>query len=629
MTQDLTADAIEKNGKHNHLVTVCLDLYQEFKDSKEHQKKVDEAKVAREIYEQIEEDIDFPWKDAYNFVIPVETITIDNVEPRLAAGIVGKTPYVTMSMKGQKSQDKGTELVQDWFQTELNEVVKIQDAVRHIVHTILLDGTIYVEAEYTRENSRFLDFRFDDQGNVLMDELKQEPFLEWVEEPSFDGVKLSFESMATILHADDVDEWEKADYIKIINPSYAELKRANEDPDSEGYMNIEPYLLSEEKSQDINEKSDETETPAQTTTNVEVTGREGIECIECHISYIRRDAESQDQVDEAEETDFTETKVVATIAVESGIIIRFQLLTDINFKNEHPLKRIRLFPELGRALGTSMHTKLKSVQGGVSDVFNMALNIATVTVMPWYFYSNKAGIKGPSALKPGIGVECDDPSQVVFPTFNVNPAQLMPFIEMFLIFWERLGSIGDAQIGRTKAGDSGSDKTTATEFLGILEEGNIKHDYQSKTFKSEFISLLRTIYDLYYKNLPLDFKYQTGAEGEEEGGTLIPRKLMQRGYEFRLTGSTELANKMVQLSKAEKKYAALRQDPLADGVKLLKDYAHNIDPDENEDDIINPQINEILMMLEKYPQLYQNMQEEMKNIDEARTSTGENVEKGQ
>ena len=611
---ELTADTKEKNGKYNHLVRICLDFYKEFSESPERKNKIDEAEKAREIYAQIKKKATFPWPDAYNITVPIETITIDNVEPRLYAGMVGKSPYISLTMKGMTEQDEQAEIIQDWFNAELVEVVKIAETARHMIHTILLDGTVYLEAEYSEDEKKYVDFMFDEEGKILMDMESGEPMLQELSEKINEGVSVSVESLATILHADDAENWEETDFIKIINPSYAKLQR---DKNKSGYMNIGAWLLSDEHSQDYSKIEQGDKTPAQAVTDTEITGRKGIRCIECHIKYIwRKDKE----VDESEETDFNETKIIATIAIDSGIIIRFRKLTDINFKNEHTIKRVRLFPELGRAYGTSMHTKLKSIQEGVSSIVNLALNIITVIVMPWYFYSNKAGLKGPTEIYPGAGIEVDDPSQIVFPKFNVNPQQLMPFVEMFMILWERLGSIGDAQIGRTKTGDSGANKTTATEFLGMLEEGNIKHDYQSKTFKEEFISLLRTIYDLYYKNMPYDYMFE--YQGEQ---VMIPRAEMRRGYEFRLTGSTELANKMVQLQKAEAKYNILRQDPITNPMTLVKDFVHQMDPDANVDEMINPQINQAIQMLQQFPELMTVMEQYVQGASQAIEKEGGEV----
>jgi hypothetical protein len=43
---------------------------------------------------------------------------------------------------------------------------------------------------------------------------------------------------------------------------------------------------------------------------------------------------------------------------------------------------------------------------------------STITMMPWFLYSDKAGLPKNPKIYPGAGIPCDNPSEVVFSRFE-------------------------------------------------------------------------------------------------------------------------------------------------------------------------------------------------------------------
>ena len=585
--------SLEKNGDFQPLVEYCFDLFNDIKDSSYRTAKIEAIKASRKAYDQISDPKSFPWKDSSNIVLPLTTITIDNLEPRLVASLIGKEPIVEFDMEGMTEQDESTEIIQDWFNTELKHFTKIGDISRDLVHTLLTEGTCYPYPEYEIDETVRRDFKFDDQGQIQpkMDQetgqILPEPDTEDSTDKDFEGVRVDFVEFTDMFVPDNAKNWEKTDFIRIVRPTYFELMRLK---DEYGYQNIGPWLVKEAADSEL---SEDQQSPGQQIEDVKVTGKETIECLECHISYVYR---AEDQEEEDIE-DFTEERVVALIAKDSQVLIRLALLRDLNFKNEHLVKRIRLFPERGRAYGKNMYEKIKSVQGGASDIFNLVVNIATVCMIPWFIYGDKAGLEKDVELYPGKGVKADDPAAVVFPKFNIQPHQYIEFINLFISIWERLGSIGDLQLGRPSQKPGG---TTATETLAVIQEGNIKHNYQGNVFKEEFIALLRTIYDFYYQKMPITTSHM--YKGKE---IQIPRSQMRRVKKFKLTGSTELANKLIERRENEDLYNLLGENPIANPVKVIEDLIKAYKPDANAADYIKPEINQFAMLLEENPELPQ------------------------
>jgi hypothetical protein len=574
----------EKNGKYQHLVTYCIDMYSEFENSSYREKKIEDAKKARLTYEQRNEQTEFPWKDASNIILPLTTITVDNLEPRLVAGLTGKQPFVQLDAEGLTEQPPEYEVLQEWFNDELKKNVKIDKVSKQIVHDILLDGTVFPVAEYKINEKTIREFQFDQQGNIAINPETNEPIIQDIQKKEDEAVKIKTVPLTDMFFADDIGNWEEADFIRIIRPSYAELQRVKNDI---GYQNIDADLLAEEIDEALLE--DDNLTPQQSTEDIAISGKKVIECLECHISYMYREEGAQ----ESEIDDFTEERIIATIAIESQTLIRLVLLRDINMSNNHIIKRLRIYPEEGKTLGTSIYEKLKSIQEGASDTFNLVINSSTVTMVPWFLYGDRAGLAKDVEIYPGKGVPCDDPSQVQFPRFATNPAQHVEFINMFMSLWERLGSIGDLQVGRQSEKDR-----TATETIAVIEEGNLKHNYQSKGLREDFLDLVRTIWDLYYKNMPFDFQFQHHGQPVQ-----LPRAIMGRGVKFTLMGSTDMANKLIERKENEALYQQLRPDPVINPLEIVKDLIKNYKPDTDLSRYINPDISQMIAGMQEHPEL--------------------------
>lgn len=554
---DLGPDSVPANDEYQHLVDYCIGLYDKFDKSEYRKAKIAEITESRRIYEQKTEDTDFPFENASNLVLPLTAITVDNLEPRYVSGLAGTKPIVRLEMEGVAEQDEPTKLVETWFNQELENKVQIESKTIGLMHSLLLEGTVYRMPKYDREEVMKRDFVFDQAGNPAIDPETQKAVTRDYLDTSYEGGEIDLIPFTDVLCADDlgtVKEWEKADKIRIVRPTYGELMRGK---NGVGWMpeKIGPWLLGHKKEGEIKAKD---QTPGQSIAGVKYTGKEVITCAEFYITYqVNKDEEAE----ETEQSDFTEDRILVTIHLDSKTILRLAYLRDLNFCNESLIKRVRMYPEEGRSYGTSVYGKIKSIQDGGSDFFNAILNISYLVMMPWFFYEAGAGVPGEMTIKPGVGVPVDSIKGILFPNFNINPSAYLNFIEMFIGLWERLGSVANPQIGRPD-----DQKKTATEIMMVVQEGNIKFDYQAKTMKEEYISIPKTLYDLYYQHMPYDKKiFYNGKE------VPIPRSIMKRNYKFQLNGSTATANKMIERKEAEDLLGMSMQNPLMNPITPLED----------------------------------------------------------
>ncbi len=587
---DITENTKAKNGKLQHFVTHCLNLYEKFKESEYRQEKIDDIKEAYRIYKHKPDKSIRHWDGESNVVLPLLSITVDNLEPRLVAGLVGKKPVVQFDMPGMTEQDPGTKILQQWFNDELSQTVGVERVAGTVIHKALLEGTVYPVATYEEDETVRRDFVFDEQGQLLFNPETGEPVVQEITDNIFQGGRVRFAEFNDVYVDDDVVDWESADIIRVVRPTFGDLMR---DKDYPGYLNIGKWLVSDEV--EPKEMEEEDKPISGSAENVEVGAEEVIECLECTVNYTFQE---EDQTKE-EVTDWTRNRYIALIEKKSGVILRFRPLIDANWKNEPLIKRIRLFGEEGKSYGTSMYSKIKSIQNGATDLYNMTMDINTICMIPWFLYTDAAGWEGGVKIKPGEGIRVDDVSQVNFPKFNQNPRNNIVFIEMFMGFWERSGSITDLQVG--KVNDSSKD-VTATETMAAIQEGNIKHNYQGVTLKEDFLKLIRTLYDLYYQKMPYDYAFIHQGQSVP-----IPRNAMRRPYSFKLVGSSDMSNKIIQMKKAESKYQMLRQDPVINPIQLVTDYVESTEEDAIPSKYINPQINQLLEILNQNPEIASNV----------------------
>lgn len=625
-----TPFADDSNGKWRHLVKHSLDLFEQFSKSEYRAKKIREIRESYAAYEQTEKPTADPWEGANSLTLPLVTISSDNLEPRLVAGLVGKQPYVAFEVENNQKQDQQTEMLQSWFNQELQDHVKIEQVASGNINQLLMEGTVYPMPYYDLDEETQRDFvYFEDVmkqfapvmqqaqqqmvqatmaanqatqqlgevpeevqvavtqaqeqmqsiqsqipqqiGGVVIDPKTNQPAMQDKTVKKFEGGRVELVPFTDVFIADDVDDWESATVIRRLRKTYSELmsdSKAKPGFKINGKIIVGPWICAERGESTAN---NDAVTPSQQMDGIKETGVETIDLIEVSINYVMRDIEKE----EHEHKNYEPERLIAWIHPETKMLIRLIPLRELNFKNEHLVKRMRLFPRKGKSYGTSIGGKLKAIQTGMSKVFNTSLNIAELLMLPYGFFDKGSGCDryalgrdNKLKLAPGGMYPIDNVKGLLFPSFNVNPQMMFPWLDMFSMFWERVLSIGDLQVGR-----QGQKDTTATETMAVLQEGNVKHNYQSGTIKEDFLSIVRTLYDLYYQYMPLNKTFLWNGQEVE-----INRKLMARGYKFRLTGSTDLSNKLIERKEKETFHSIASADPNINPVKsaeeLVKSYGY-------------------------------------------------------
>lgn len=295
---DSVPEAKAAAGPYAHLVKYCFDLYERIKKSEYRATKLQEIKESYEAYEQKEQPTNDPWEGASNIVLPLTTISVDNLEPRIVSGLIGKRPYVRLEMESEQSQPDDVKLVEAFFNNELEEVVNLERHGRDIAHALLLEGTVYPIATYDTTERKIRDFAtvedaqampqlaqglqptqvpmtmpnpIDGQPAPIMDPMTGQPKVQ-VQPPKlaniagtlvdaqtgqpviierletgFEGGKIEYAEFNDVFILDDTEDWEKSPVIRRVYPTYAELMRAAQEQQT-GYIaqNIGAWLCREQ-----------------------------------------------------------------------------------------------------------------------------------------------------------------------------------------------------------------------------------------------------------------------------------------------------------------------------------------------------------------------------------------------
>lgn len=581
--------ADQKNGKYKQLVTYCLKLFDSFSTSSYRKARNDEIDASYKAYKQVSDAKSFPWEGCSNNVLPYTMITVDSLEPRLLAGVTGAEPYVDFGPKDdlEEAERAYIDTLEKWFNDELKLTVRWVDTARRIVHRLLMEGSAFVEPQYIKRDKKRRIYEYDEEAKRTKINQETKTYQTADEnETVFEGGEVNLLPWTDCYWPDDVgtiEEWEECDKVIIRRYTYAELMRNN---GTSGWMNIDADLLPFKKKK-------EAKSPNQKAEGVEVTGKEVIECLECHVLFpVAAMTDKEDE--EKERKNWEEERFIVTIAKESQIVVRFRNNIDPCFTNDSIVKRVRLYGNDDETCGYPVFSKMKSIQEGASDFFNRFMDMVVITMIPWYFYKKGKGITGPQTLFPGKGIGMEEPREVVFPRFSLGPGEFAFVNEIFKDLWARAVSIDDPQLGR--ASDKGS---TATEILSIIQEGNIKHEYMAKSFKDEILALLKGLYDMYYQWMPDDevIKFQNET-------VQFPREAMRRFNMFRLTGSTAQANALIERKEAEDLSMIVTSNPafasMANPMTLLEDILKTYGK-ENAEKYINPVIGAIMQMYQIAP----------------------------
>ena len=602
---DSTDDRYTSQANLSAKAQFCRDLYNEYESSSYRERKFKEMNEGRKRYRLDRDPKTFPWKDCSNISVGLDAIAVDNLEPRIAAQLVGETDFITAEPVGPEDQE-GAESATNFLNWAVLNNMKLPAEIKPIVNDLLKDGTkdvipIWEEETVTNRKRSVKPVYEDENGeraelpdgfeSLPPEQLAQLGFTatpsDSFEEEEATRFKVRLEAipLTDAFFPDSHQNWEDQPYLRLIYPEYGDLLAMS---DGDGpYKNITKDLVVDPgRLGDANEDEDAVDEGVKFS---EFTKQ--VRLLECYYKWkgVWR---------------------ISTFAIDRAWIeVRDQKMSDVYWHGHKPVHRFRLYPQSNKSMGTGIPAKIQHFSKGIDDLFNQMVDSGLVQIIPWFFFNEAPGFENLNLkLAPGKGVPIGKDTNVTFPTLGVTATQILSFIEALLGFFERTVGLSDYTLGR-ESGTAGKGGETYSGMALIVNEGNIGHQYKGETLRDTFELLLTDVLSLYAQNMPLDAKQRIF---ENNQWVFRPLDVMsiQGQYDIKIDVSDSSANKMLSRKEAVEKHQMLLGNPVVNTQKttedLLRAYGHK-DTSEH----IRPEFAFVMQAVLQNPEIVQMLQQYM------------------
>lgn len=553
----------------NNLSRYIQDLHRAYDGSSTRHKMLQLIADSRRAYYTEIEETDFPWDNASNMITPLTTMGVDEVEPRLAAAVIGREPYISVKPSKVLGQEpmvarQMAQAVEDFDNWILEHKVKVKELVPEMIHEYLLDGTIYPLLSWEEEIKAV-------RRSVIQPGPDGQPAVQKIEtQVRRGGPKVHLVPVDFVWHADDIDDedaWEKETVIRYVGEyTVGELKKlAANDPSWILPEDLNKYQTAMKYYKTVQQEKEEVTDYGW----VYAPNQRPIEFYEAYLQYPLYGEE--------------DTKIIVLVELNSFKVFRIREQIETNDENIKPLRRMRFMRRKGVSWGYPLYSLIAGIQLGMDAMWNRCVNSADITMTPWGFIKRGAtGLRDNKAQTyPGNLIELDNPENVNFPNLSAfQPTQFVPLIMQYVSFFERTLNVSDFIQGR-ESQISGKKGTTATGTLAVLQEGKIKFEYRGGLTHNEFLRFFKDIHDLCVSHMPLE-------DMTKICGQPIMNYSSTEDFNFILSGSDLISNRFVERQETESFLATMGPfmeliNPMAPLFDLLSSYKKDpqdyIDPE--------------------------------------------------
>lgn len=290
--------------------------------------------------------------------------------------------------------------------------------------------------------------------------------------------------------------------------------------------------------------------------------------------------------------DGLEEEVILTIAVESKVLLRARLLTEVypGLPVRRPFAHESFIPIASRVIGMSLVELIEPMQDAQKTLMDQHIDWGTLTNMPWFTYRASSGFK-PEVIKlqPGEGLPLDDPSRdLAFPQFpSKDSGFALNTMAVLQQFTERLAMINDASFGRVPTGKASAMRTVGTT-MALLQQTDVRSEQVLRRLFHALANLYQLFHSLNRRYLPEEKEVRVAglSEGEDAYPVIKPDDL-DYDVDFEFKASLLNTNKQV-LQQELQQLMAILVSPLAiqlgivtpeEVYKLMSDMIKSMDLD--------------------------------------------------
>lgn len=604
---------IERDNDQDPIVSFLLDLYNEYKDSNYRKEKIKEIKQNREDYDGYRKEKDFPWPGCANYSLMVPAIVLDNIEPRIVNALIGKERDILQVKANKKEVVPLVPKMEEFAEWALLHNVRWQKAIPKYIHELLIDGTIYIfpyyEEKVVKQKERFVGTILIDPttGERIKDEVHRQAVLQagiQPEERLIDEVSDKEEvvfrvvnelvTMEKVYGPDETPDWDESPTLRTIWISYDELKAQSDEAGGKGpYININEELLKEETEQP---DSDSLPADVERLSIQPERTRKKIECIEGYIPNF--------SLEEGDDPDWC----IITITKASHTIIRKQYMREVYFNNRKPIKRLLIFPNGDKQFGTGIPHKIRHHAKAINDLLNQMIDSGTIQIAPFFFYNEgTTGLPHELEIQPGgANPVIGDPRNILFPQLGVTAQVFVEYINLITAFLERLIAVSSYASGVQDI-QMGQGAGTAAGMRMILQEGQLKHNYQARPIREQLEEIVKQDMLLYAWFMPPKAMIQLpgGTEFQQ-----VDVAALQGDFDFTICISDSAHNEMIDRREQIELIQLASQLPFVNQVEMFKELLHTYQRKDPER-YINPAFLIILQAVSQSPEIVEVIQQYM------------------
>ena len=562
--------------------------YAEFRRSKYRESVLAKIKEGRKKYEQGIEKVTKPWPDACGLIGPVTALAVDSIEPKIWQSLVGQEEIIRYdSPRKSPEYDAIIEFDNYWLVHE----IRIKKVMGHAIRNLVLDGTIYLLAEWERTERTERDFAR--QSDSLAEETRGDSLAITPEGsiptkdfsvPEYEGGKLTVLPFEQVFIPDNIDDddWDSCPLIRPIVYTFSELRRFQERGIS-GWINIDDDLRAQ-----LQKTPEEIKTTIQESKHIEQWNIDsGVWCLQFHGEFdIDGDGKAE--------------RIIAAKPLNTQKIIYLASQLDHNFKNQKNIRRLSIFREMGLSYGCGIPQRVSGLQHICDATLRRIFNATDLQLSPFCLADVASlGLKEEKPqLIPGVIINCQNPEKANLVTFPGDATRYLVLIETVFSLLERMISSPDYTSASSSAMGVKTAMATATGTMALLSEGNLKHDYKGRQLQEQFLEVLKLLHNIYYQNMPMMIQVETL-------GMAISKQQMAFTPNFALVAASSTSNKFLNRQETQELVRVVNESGLAaysNPQTFMEDILDTYGK-KNKERYFDPQLANILKALVKQPGL--------------------------
>jgi hypothetical protein len=468
-------------------------------------------------------ECDTPWKGASNYFIGLSEWMVDAIWSRLMNILFSQQPF--MKAKGVESSDMGKQdAVTDFIDMVLREKVKLYDNINFFFKQMIKLPFAVVKycwvQDYDRMISKeqamtFTNPQTGEQQMLLPDDpeiqIKQAEFIT-------NGYQPGPPQEVWVVQDEELVNAPQLQYIRFEDYVYSPFAKRGQRLFWEGdrfWLTINEMIMKSNQEKYIQDSVDKVRINRKDAqkSGVDAIVSERETPIECFHWYGRFPFNKNNEID-FNDPEAIEQEVVCDVSYKE------EELLEINhwyYRRKPWPDRVYLrgeYEETEDFEGRSLLMKLFKSQIEVNDFHKTLMDNALLAMQK--IFVKKSTLTGEAwenpIVAPGEMWEEDNPGDVRVLEVGDVKAIGLQMDNMIIGFAERLSNITSWNVGSQPPGG----KTTATEFAGIIHEGNIGREPLLQRCYRILTKICQWTYDYYYENMPEGLERRILGETEEE-----------------------------------------------------------------------------------------------------------------